>query len=223
MPFGVRLWVIFKHWVLEDESERARFEQLSTEESSFREEMAKVLRRRGPAEVKGDTTTMRRLRRDSVGVLWSYSKALLSPKSLLKVEGQVGQGRGLGLFMRRDAKLRDLEDSLFGLLGRVDQKDLDTLIENEYPSLYEGNAIGGAILFGPMSLLNHSCDTKICFSNPKANPDTGFETISLLDPGDLSKKRKLKKGQEILVNYRMAKKDFNCVCGACRKRKRKVK
>lgn len=221
VPFGVRLWIIFKRWVLEDEQQRKHFEKLSMEEKRFREEMAKILKQRGPTEVKGPTPTASRMRRESVGVLWGYAKVLLSAASLLKVEGQFGQARGLGLFMRREAKLKDLDDWLFGLLGEVDQKDLNTLIENGYPSLYEGSKIGGTILFGPMSLLNHSCETAICFSSPKPRDLYEFETISLKDPTDPSKKRKLKKGKEILVNYRMANKDFDCECGSCRKRKKK--
>lgn len=86
--------------------------------------------------------------------------------------------RGLGLHARK--AVDQLPKELFGLVAQVDEDDFDALVEAKYPSLYETGQMTG-ILFGPLSLVNHSCAASIRFSNltPRGHPE-GFEGFGVI-------------------------------------------
>lgn len=212
VPLGVRLWCCFKAHVLEKDPVRALF-QVALSETRFRQMMRPLLRKYGPVELRGASRTARRLERDCLGVLWRYYKALLDPLSSI----QVGRSaRGLGLYARKQFEASRLPKEVFGAIASVEDDDFDALVGAKYPSLYQTGRTSG-ILFGPLSLVNHSCGAKYRFSNmiPRGRPDgfAGFGIIRL--KGKNRNTNVLTKDDELLVNYGMKKRNFECECDEC--------
>ena len=155
--------------------------------------------------------------------------------------------RGLELRTRNQPldSLANPPKELYGLVAQVSEEDFDALVEAKYPSLYETGGSVMGILFGPLSLVNHSCAAKFRFSNltTRGHPEgfEGFGVIRLKDKrgGKVgtgttrgtkrggargrSQKRDREEhveeeeggGEEILVNYGMRKKGFICSCPEC--------
>lgn len=208
VPLGVRLWCCFKAHVLEKDDVRAAF-QVSLSETHFRRLMRVVLRKYGPVELRGPSRTARRLERDSLGVLWRYYLAILDPASSIRV----GCGaRGLGLYAKKRLEPGRLPKEMFGAIASVGEEDFDALVDAKYPSLYQTG-----ILFGPLSLVNHSCGAYFRFSNliPRGRPKgfDGFGIIRLKLTSHMVKF--VSAGSEIVVNYGMCKKNFDCNCDKC--------
>jgi hypothetical protein len=220
IPLGVRLWGWWKRTMIEDSGVRASYEAVMSE-TQFRQKIRRALRRSGPTEVRGSSRTARRLERDCMGVLFRYYLALLSPDSPIRIGASAG-GRGLGLFARTKLSVRSLPKVLFGAVASLDAEDFDTLVEAGYPSLYGTSTVDG-LLFGPLSLCNHSCSSPLRFSNliHRGKPEMfeHFGSIRLKARSATRRHQKeltIQPSTEILVNYGMSKKDFVCQCRACR-------
>ena len=210
VPLGVRLWCCFKAHVLEKANVLASF-QLALTETAFRGNMRPILRKYGPVELRRGSRTARRLERDSLAVLWRYYCCILDPQSPIRI---APSGGGLGLFARR--RLVDpLPKELFGAIAGVEDNDFDVLVEGGYPSLYQTGGVSG-ILFGPMSLVNHSCRANFRFSNliSRGRPD-GFDGFGIIRLKS-KKKSGFAENEQILVNYGMRKRNFQCECDSCR-------
>lgn len=200
--------------MLEKDAVRASFQVLLSE-TAFRKKMRPILRKNGPVELRGGSRTARRIERDCMSVLWRYYLALLHPGSSIRI---ARSERGLGLFSQQGFDASLLPKELFGVVASLSEHDFDSLVESEYPSLYQTGGVSG-ILFGPMSLVNHSCGAHFRFSNliPRGRPE-GFDGFGII-------RLKLKNhnfksvsaGGEILVNYGMRKKNFDCHCDECLK------
>jgi hypothetical protein len=218
IPLGVRLWGWWKRTFIEDAGVRASEKVMS--ETQFRQKIRRALRRSGPIEVRGSSRTARRFERDCMGVLFRYCLALLSPDSPIQIKVSAG-GRGLGLFARTKLSVRSLPKVLFGAVASLDAEDFDTLVEAGYPSLYGTSTVNG-LLFGPLSLCNHSCSSPFRFSNliHRGKPEM-FEEFGIirLKPRNVTRRQQkdltIQSSTEILVNYGMRKKDFVCQCRAC--------
>lgn len=214
VPLGARLWCCFKRYVLEKPLVRATYEVPLTE-TAFRQKVRPVLRKSGPVELRGGSRTARRLERDSLGVLWRYYLCILDPASPLRLESGA---RGLGLYARRRLDTQKLPKELFGAVASLDEPDFDMLVDAKYPSLYQTGKVNG-LLFGVMSLVNHSCGATIRFTNliPRGRPE-GFDGFGIIRLKSNGKKRTwIEPSQEILVNYGMRTKGFVCECESCSK------
>jgi len=224
VPLGVRLWCCFKKFVLEKSHVRAGFE-VALSETHFRKKMRPLLRKYGPVELRGNgnvrrsSSTAKRIERDSLSCLWKYYLSLLHPvKAPLKVAND--PHHGLGLYARKP--LDQVPKDLFGLVANVDEEDFAALVDAKYPSLYETGHVMG-ILFGPLSLVNHSCAASFRFSNltPRGHPEgfEGFGVIRLKGKGNLKQRKRplFDESDEILVDYGMRKKGFVCSCQECLK------
>lgn len=214
VPLGVRLWCCFKAHVLEKDVVRASF-QTPMPETQFRQKIRPILRKYGPVEVRGGSRTAQRLERDSLAVLWRYYCCILDPRSPIRIGPS---GRGLGLFARKRLDSGKLPKELFGAVASVSNSDFDSLIDAGYPSLYQSASEGG-ILFGPMSSVNHSCSASFRFSNliPRGRPD-GFDGFGIIRLK--LKNRKVDfvpENEQIMVNYGMRKRNFECECNECRR------
>lgn len=74
------------------------------------------------------------------------------------------------------------------------------------------------ILFGPLSLVNHSCAASFRFSNltSRGHPE-GFQGFGVIRLKEKDKRKRIEESEEILVNYGMRKKSFVCCCPECEK------
>lgn len=105
-----------------------------------------------------------------------------------------------------------IPSELVGLLANIDDSDeWRCLVESGYPSLWEGQRV----LFGPLSLLNHSCEAALQWKNPSYRGMAhtllqGFATVRVkLKPGYA-----LQAGKELLVRYG-DQLWFHCECSRC--------
>ena len=122
---------------------------------------------------------------------------------------------------------------LAGFLAPVSGEDYQRLTDARHPSLYE-SAGRCFIVFGPLSLINHACESLVGFGRPKkllaaafpllARNSTDHDEIGeewemqLLQIKGLDAECKhpgWKAGQQILVRY--GDKPANCNCKACAK------
>ena len=184
-----------------------------------------MLRRSGPSEVRGSTSTARRFERDCLSVLWRYYLALLSPDSPIRIGVSAQPSSGLGLFARRELDTAHLPKEVFGAVASLDDEDFDLLVDAGYPSLFgTGGSVNG-ILFGPLSLCNHSCSAPFRFSNlihrgkPEMFEEFGIIRLTHSHHRAVPRKRRkittLEPSDEIVVDYGMSKKQFQCACGGC--------
>jgi hypothetical protein len=113
--------------------------------------------------------------------------------------------KGLGLFALRDivfnVDTKVLPDELVGEVVRLDDDMFKTLYSEGYPSLIAGPAL----MYGVLSLCNHSCGSPLRFSYGTRST---FVHVKALYRGGIAK------GEEILVNYDGDQR-FNCKCEHC--------
>ena len=148
-------------------------------------------------------------------VLYVYHKSLLAVKVPWTV--QRAANKRLGIFAKSDFRWTVADSkALFGIVCGISENDFAELRERKYPSLFSSQNTGSGILFGPASLVNHSCGAPASWSAPlkRGVPELfeGFAALRLKMPPSTP----FKMGEGIYVKYGMCKKDFNCNCEKCR-------
>ena len=124
------------------------------------------------------------------------------------VELRLIDGKGIGVIAKDTMRFSDISDILIGYQLYTPPETYDLLKELNYPSL-----ISEGILYGPLSLVNHCCDSQQLFKFQNGLgclyiPDTDIdgEVISESDPT-------ISTSEEITVNYGNI--CFNCLCRKC--------
>ena len=219
---SVRYWLFYVRFVLEDDAMRQQFagkRNLTTKQ--FRELMKPTLCS-APSFTRGSTLKAKRLRRDMLAVLRFYHDVLLSGKYPWVVRRCAGR-QGIGLFATRSFNwTARLAQMLFGALCYVSNDEFGVLQHREYPSLFAGNAI----LYGPLSLINHRCDAALAFGEPDGElgatiGDGLFEDIECIQLRSARSKRKKRRrisfteGKELTAQYGMDALDFTCEAPCC--------
>lgn len=127
---------------------------------------------------------------------------------------------GLKLKSKGDVTIEHL--NIQGFLFPVTDEEYARLVEVKYYSIFEGDGVKSGILYGPLSLINHSCSADWFFPNPTKTT----RKYNVLEK-DILYWTKLKSHkfevnisdrQELLVNYfpdgsRPA--CFDCKCAGC--------
>lgn len=132
---------------------------------------------------------------------------------------------GLEIRAKRTVPLQSL--GIKGFLFVLSEKEFQLAVDSHFSSLFDGSrsingCTGKGILFGPMSLLNHSCNSLIRFpmhktvSFPlcKRNKCLTFESLKAEEDVEIL----LKKNEPVLVKYYNIDDDvnhfFECKCSA---------
>lgn len=77
---------------------------------------------------------------------------------------------GFGVFARRKITFEEAKNSLLGWLAPIFADDFERLNEARHPSLYGSPSGDCFILYGALSLVNHSCVANVAFGNPTKVP-----------------------------------------------------
>jgi len=214
IPLGVRYWTFYKKSLLENDAVREKFTNKDLTFDEFKTR-AKRLLRNSPARRNRHTKNWRNtLDRDLLKVLYVYHKSLLAANVPWTVQRAANQG--LGIFAKRAFRWTTGDSkALFGIVCGISEDDFTELRERKYPSLFSSRNTGSGILFGPASLVNHSCSAQASWSAPckRGVPELfeGFNALRLKMPPNTP----FKMGEEIHVKYGMRKKDFDCNCEKC--------
>ena len=212
VKLAIRLWASFKINFLEKHQSRMEFDCTSYTADEFRELTNRILGRSGPSEVRPKES---RLRGFAFKTWFKFYEQLLHEDSSVQV---IQTENGLGLAARADREL----SALSGYYLKLEDVDFEKLKRANYPSLYKSG-----ILFGPLSLLNQDCGSKLKFGEAafKSQP-AGFEEFGVVRLKDIRPRKRpaiMKKGEEILVNYGMGRsKGFECKCKTCRNKRKKI-
>jgi len=151
-----------------------------------------------------------------------YWHSLYDPELSFEVRESL---EGVGLFAKRNIKFIELKKCLFGQLWCLHPVVYDSLVAEGAQNLYSDvqNVFSGdrepfcGVIYGAISLLNHSCRSKIGFSKP------GTQTFCYSKNGRISLKNtsflkfgpEVQEGQEILLNYGHQGCAFVCKCEKC--------
>jgi hypothetical protein len=96
------------------------------------------------------------------------------------VMGAMHMVMGIGIFARRNQTREEGEllfaENLFGIFFTLDSDDFQELEEREYPSLFQERE-NGAIIGGPLSLVNHQYLQNLHFTVPKKMYIEEFEGL----------------------------------------------
>jgi hypothetical protein len=212
IPFAIRFWCFFKKNVLEDPSTRELYasHDPSLSEEQFRESIRPLLKEKGPKCARGQSSSAAFYHRVGFDALYQYYVETLSPQSLIVVK-ETDDGRGLGLFLKRDVSHVELANWIRGYVVKLWPADYELIVDREYPSLFAGESI----LFGTLSLVNHSCDARSpIFGNPTKHVHDAFEGLQGIRL-QFKCARNYICGEEIVVNYRCDNNGFNCLCQTC--------
>jgi hypothetical protein len=223
IPHGVSYWLYFKRHLLEKTSVRKQF-QLVLNYQEFRELVRNVANplKYGPSfcRRKNSEKTNKRNMNDMIQIIWEYYLDLLHPDSPIYVADSTYGG--LGIFLRNNSIItaKSLNHYLYGVLFEIEE--FEELQENHYPSLFQAHQSKQCILCGPLSVVNHSCGSKLHFSQPKLMKKEEFEGLEAVYCQIIGAKSIMSdKGDELLLNYFPncdTKPNFfgiACQCGIC--------
>ncbi len=212
---GVTWWLAFKVAVLEEGSAIAS----GLDELHFRERALAHLKRKGPTNMRGSSSsTSKRLRSDCVTVWWHYYALLCAGNAPL--EARRDSVRGVGLFVRTSPwSWAQLAHWSQGYVCQVSTTDYALLLQHGYPSLVAPYYI----LFGPLALVNHSCGSPLCLSPPlqqAAAADDGLFCgfcVMQIECSNANASAVTSSSGEIVVNYmlvryRLCGTPANCQC-----------
>lgn len=208
LQLGLTCWLSFKVAVLERKLIPKR---LSVAE--FRQKSLIYLVRKGPTRMRGSSSTSRRLRFDCINIWEHYYELLCRDHSPFRV-CDIRRNEGLGVFVNgKSTSFIQASMMLKGYLTEISRDEFNELILQKYPSLMAPNFI----LFGPLSLANHSCSQRLSLDVPIHEKDglfEGFQSVSMfLDSDD---QKEFSFNEEILIDYgfkRCKKKVCKCFSG----------
>jgi len=134
---------------------------------------------------------------------WELYKFCISEESEYYAAYSIGS---LGLFIKENKRLQQYNNiEIPGDLNEITESEFNTLKEAGYPSLYK-NEIKYYIVSGPISLVNHSCDSNLRFSYNNGQIILQADCDMLLN----SKK-------QLFANYSNSYFiNYNCKCKQCR-------
>jgi len=141
---------------------------------------------------------------------WELYKFCISEESEYYAAYSFGS---LGLFIKDNKRiLQNSNMEIPGDLNEITECEFNTLKDAGYPSLYK-DEIKYYIVSGPISLVNHSCDSKLHFSYNNGQ-------ISLEADSDIT----LTSKKQIFANYSNSYFiNYNCKCRQCNKTSNIVK
>ena len=120
----------------------------------------------------GEKHTAKHARTETGVPLWAEWHKLMVQSPLFYL-ARTPDGRGAGLFARRNLTFRELSFGLYGWLCPIGASEYETLHANDHPSLFQVRH-SRFILGGPLSCVNHACDAALGFATPCRFPRTGF-------------------------------------------------
>jgi hypothetical protein len=154
-----------------------------------------LLKEKGPKCGRGVSSNAGYYHRVGFAALYQYYVETLS-QSLVVVK-ETADGRGLGLFARRDITHAELAQWIRGYVAKLWPADYEIVLAREYPSLFAGESI----LFGALSIVNHSCNSRDpIFGNPSNHVHEAFEGIQGVRL-QFRHNHNYICGEEIVVNY----------------------
>lgn len=219
IPLAVRYWLFFKTHVLEKPNVRIKFAKRALNFEQFCQLM-KGLLKGSPTRGRNKSKKWKQiLDHDMMQVLFIYHNTLLGHDCDWIVKEA---GKGLGLFAKHDFtwSAKEHQKRLFGIVCNVGADDFAVLQKNKYPSLFSSRGVGDGILFGPASLLNHSCQSRMRWTEPSKRgvPDLfeGFHALRLQHRQQKKAHITFKRNEEITTCYGMSRKDFDCGCEKCK-------
>jgi hypothetical protein len=186
--------------------------------------LEKVSVRHAPKEVAVLCACVRFVHSDEAAVMRKYIEyywdITLGPDLSVGVDDDVIRG-GLRLISKEN-KVHIVEDlNVMGFLFSVTDEEFALLEEAKYPSLFNGGSNKRGILYGPLSLMNHSCLGDWVFSNPTVrNNKNVLEGGLFIWRYVISRQPEVERicGDELLVNYFPEGEVptwFNCICSKC--------
>lgn len=222
IPSAVTTWLYFKHHVLEMSEARSAFEAAPSglDIGAFKELLMAHARPDvwAPRKTRGSPSTTPACKSRQV---WLMARALRDryypplldlESSLFAVRPSLRHG-GFGLFARRTVILLDgsvVPGGMIGLLHPVSRDDWERLTRVGYPSRYSDGKVDG-IMVGPLSVVNHSCDSAIVFRTSR-QPRSGPKSPYIIE-AVARKLVILAPGAELLVHY--GELWFACHCTQC--------
>jgi hypothetical protein len=112
------------------------------------------------------------------------------------------EGKGIGVLTKRKMPVSAL-NLLPGYNSIVPESLFNALKFLHYPSLIAPNIV----LYGPLSLVNHSCDSQVFLK-----PEGPLTRTSIKPP---NAKVTFPKGKEVVINYGDSHGIKNCICASC--------
>ena len=177
-------WIWFKHNVLEQKGIREWFQSFKEmDRPTFAKHLAAKC---NPNKFPPWTKRSRPRKSEFISDCWCYYCSTLPSSLPYKVQQTKF---GLGIWAQKEFN----SSLLWGLLIWADRNTFEALKDHEFPSLYSNDEVG-YVLTGPLSLVNHSCESSLGFS--KEIVDEQLNELRLYIDPEVT----LKKG-EVLVNY----------------------
>jgi hypothetical protein len=161
----VKAWLFFKSQVVEDDETRKLIMSINIKSrTQFRKIITPVISRSGPRGTRGKVFSKFK-RSDLISICWWYYQHLFAEE--LPYQVRPSELGGVGLFWKKTGQLVSADngtvESLSQIVGftiYVAEEDFNILLSHNYPSLYRNNYI----LIGPLSLVNHHCQSPLGFT-----------------------------------------------------------
>lgn len=212
IPYGAKIWSWWKRYFLENEEFRTLL--LSKEELSKDYFTDRIMQcsKFFPNHLRGNQRKIL----DFIKELYVYYCYTLSPS--LPFESLIYPNKGLGLFVKQEERIEFgkilFPNQLWGIIFYIDYKVFMELQKYHYPSLYINNG-NPAILCGALSLINHSCSSKLGFTKPITDvPDnledffSGCHIIKIKAVKDTTIKKEI-------FSWYSDNLGFKCNCSTC--------
>jgi hypothetical protein len=211
----VKAWLFFKSQVVED-VEIVKLIKLSNINSriQFRKLITPVISRGGPRGTRGKVYSKTK-RSELISICWWYFQQLFAEQ--LPYEVGTSELGGVGIFWKKTGKLVCADNGtvesltqLVGFIIYIVEEDFEILLSHNYPSLYRNNYI----LIGPLSLVNHHCQSSLGFTTEtRRHQIAEFADICMVQLRFLEVDTAVEsvEGAEILVKYSNEKPVW-CTC-----------
>lgn len=201
------LWSWYKHWILESEEIRNKLISVITSNMSkedFGKKLAEVVPSNYyPRKYKGS----KQRRCDFSGLIMEFFNITLHEDLPFEIRNTA---YGVGLYARKRLDV-EKDTTLFGLFYQVNEDIWKVLRQRNYPSLYNEGSVYG-IMYGPLCLINHSCDINVGFSSLRKDVWLNYRGIHMKGI------KVFAKDSQILIRYTTIKAElgFNCGCRKCK-------
>lgn len=219
----LKSWLDFRKTILMEPK------KLWESEKAFREEYMRHLKRKGPRSCRTSDSHARRAennRSKVINMWWGWWQVCHSPNSPVEVRS-TDDGKGLGVFLRdQKAFIEDIRAVLVGWLFDVKEEDFATLKRSSYPSLFQDGRMR-SVLFGPLSLVNHECDSSLTWTKrvSAGQRKTMCAELNKQATVGFTKKKRRKwdwsAGSEVTVDYG---RDYSfgdkCLCHKCQQKQK---
>ena len=138
--------------------------------------LTRCMRHSSPKGFSGTSSSAKYYQRTEGVPLWMQWHQLMRRNEYFYLQ-QTTDGRGSGLFARKDLSKEEVLREIFGWLAPIAEDQYEQLHGANHPSLYQ-NASNRYVLGGLLSCVNHDCGSPFGFSRPKPFPVDGYKTPS---------------------------------------------